>query len=155
MSHGQVGYEKILKVSRIKLPSDMLLNPIPSVTDTDFYLLYYVFFSVIAIPAIIFILGTILTLKYSSHKEITGKIFVAMGTVELLPYVFSVFHTFMVNLYYLLYNYWIFVFILGCITLTGGAAILKKVKRIWMFFLIIAAIIVIIWAFDALFIIRY
>jgi hypothetical protein len=137
------------------LASSMQLNPIPSVPDTDFHLLFYITFSIIAILAIIFIIATILTQKYDRHKRVVGKIFVAIGTTELIPYILSAIHTILVNLPYLLYNNWMFLFILGCITLTGGAAILKKVKPHWMFFLIMAAIILIIWTFDAFFIFRY
>jgi len=133
----------------------MQLNPVPSVPDTDFYLLFYIFFSIIAILAITFIIVMILTLKYDRHSRLIGKIFVAIGMIELIPYIISVIHTILVNLPYLLYNYWMFLFILGCITLTGGVAILKKVKQTWMFFLIMAAIILIIWTFDAFFVFKY
>ena len=133
----------------------MLLNPIPYVPDTDSYLYFGIFFSIIAILAIIFIAGTILTQKYKTHKALIGKIFVAIGIIELIPYISSIIHTILVNLPYLLYNYWMFLFILGCITLTGGVAILKKVKQHWMFFLIVAATILIIWTFETLFVFRY
>ena len=133
----------------------MQLNTIPYVPSTDFYLLYYIFFSIIAILAIIFIIGTILARKYTSHKRLTGKIFVAMGIIEIIPYILSVIHTILVNLLYLFYNYWLFLFILGCITLTGGIALLKKIKHHWTFFLIMAAIIVIVWTFGVLFIRLY
>ena len=133
----------------------MQLNPIPYVPSTDFYLLYYIFFSIIEILAIIFIIGTILARKYTSHKRLTGKIFVAMGIIEIIPYILSVIHTILVNLVYLFYNYWLFLFILGCITLTGGIALLKKIKHHWTFFLIMAAIIVIVWTFGVLFIRLY
>jgi hypothetical protein len=144
-----------LNLYKTVLASSMQLNPIPNVPDTDFHLLFYITFSIIAILAIIFIIATILTQKYDRHKRVVGKIFVAIGTTELIPYILSAIHTILVNLPYLLYNNWMFLFILGCITLTGGAAILKKVKPHWMFFLIMAAIILIIWTFDAFFIFRY
>jgi len=133
----------------------MLLNPIPTVPDPYDLNILYIFFSIIAILAITFIIGTILTRKYDKHSKLIGKIFVTIGTIELIPYILSVIHTILVNLPYLLYNYWIFLFALGCITLTGGVTMLKKTKHHWMFFLIMAAIIVIIWAFEALFIMRY
>ena len=132
----------------------MLLNPIPNVPDPYDLTILYIFFSVIAILSIIFIIGSILTPKYDRHSKLIGKIFVAIGTIEIIPYILSVIHTILVNLLYLLYNYWLFLFILGCITLTGGIAILKKVKHHWMFFLIVASIIVIVWTFDAFFIFR-
>jgi len=116
----------------------MLLNPIPYVPDPNDLTILYILFSIIAILDFTFILGTILTLKYSSHKELLGKIFVIMGTIELMPYIFSVFHIFMVNLPYLLLNNWMFFFILGLTTVTGGLAIIKKVKHYWMFFVIMA-----------------
>jgi hypothetical protein len=144
-----------LNLYKTVLASSMQLNPIPNVPDTDFHLLFYITFSIIAILAIIFIIATILTQKYDRHKRVVGKIFVAIGTTELIPYILSAIHTILVNLPYLLYNNWMFLFILGCITITGGAAILKKVKPHWMFFLIMAAIILIIWTFDAFFIFRY
>ena len=144
-----------LNLYKTVLASSMQLNPIPNVPDTDFHLLFYITFSIIAILAIIFIIATILTQKYDRHKRVVGKIFVAIGTTELIPYILSAIHTILVNLPYVLYNNWMFLFILGCITLTGGAAILKKVKPHWMFFLIMAAIILIIWTFDAFFIFRY
>jgi hypothetical protein len=144
-----------LNLYKTVLASSMQLNPIPNVPDTDFHLLFYITFSIVAILAIIFIIATILTQKYDRHKRVVGKIFVAIGTTELIPYILSAIHTILVNLPYLLYNNWMFLFILGCITLTGGAAILKKVKPHWMFFLIMAAIILIIWTFDAFFIFRY
>jgi hypothetical protein len=144
-----------LNLYKTVLASSMQLNPIPNVPDTDFHLLFYITFSIIAILAIIFIIATILTQKYDRHKRVVGKIFVAIGTTELIPYILSAIHTILVNLPYLLYNNWMFLFILGCITLTGGGAILKKVKPHWMFFLIMAAIILIIWTFDAFFIFRY
>ena len=144
-----------LNLYKTVLASSMQLNPIPNVPDTDFHLLFYITFSIIAILAIIFIIATILTQKYDRHKRLIGKIFLAIGTTELIPYILSAIHTILVNLPYLLYNNWMFLFILGCITLTGGGAILKKVKPHWMFFLIMAAIILIIWTFDAFFIFRY
>jgi hypothetical protein len=115
----------------------------------------YIFFSIITILAITFIIGAILTIKYSSHKKPIGKIFTAIGTIELIPYIISVIHTIQANLPYLLYNPWLFLFVLGCITLTGGVSFLRKVKQHWMLFLITAAIIVIIWTFDAFFVFRY
>ena len=133
----------------------MQLNPIPNVPDPYDLFLLYIFFSIIAILAIIFIIVTILTVKYDRHMRLIGKIFVAIGMIEVIPYLLSVIHTVLVRLPYLLYNYWMFLFILGCITLTGGAAIIKKVKPHWMFFLIMAAIILIIWTFDAFFIFRH
>jgi hypothetical protein len=132
-----------------------MFNPVPNVSDTNFYLLYCIFFSIIAILAIIFIIGAILTVKYGSHRRLVGKIFVALGIIELIPYIMSVVHTILVNLPFLLYNYWMFLFILGCITLTGGITTLKKVKQHWMFFLIITAIILIIWTFDVFFVFEY
>ena len=132
-----------------------MFNPVPNVSDTNFYLLYCIFFSIIAILAIIFIIGAILTVKYGSHRRLVGKIFVALGIIELIPYIMSVIHTILVNLPFLLYNYWNFLFILGCITLTGGITTLKKVKQHWMFFLIITAIILIIWTFDVFFVFEY
>ena len=144
-----------LNLCKTLLASSMQLNPIPNVPDTDFYLLYYITFSIIAILAIIFIIGVILTLKYDRHRRLIGKIFVALGIIELVPYLLSVIHTVLVNLPYLLYNYWMFLFILGFITLTGGVAFLKKVKQNWIFFLIMAAIILIIWTFDVFFIFEY
>lgn len=147
--------ENLFNLCKTVLANNMLLNPIPYVPDTDFYLLYYIFFSIIAILAIIFMIGTILARKYTSHKRLTGKIFVAMGIIELIPYILSAFNTGIVNLNYLLYNGWIFLFILGCITLTGGIALLKKIKHHWTFFLIMAAIILVIWAFSAFFITMY
>ncbi len=137
------------------LAIDMQLNPIPYVPDPYDLTILYIFFSIIAILAITFIIGTNLTLKYKSHKELMGKIFVIVGIIELVPYILSVIHTIIVNLPYLLYNYWMFIFVLGCITLTGGIAMLKKVKHHWMFFLIMAAIMLIAWAFGALFIRMY
>lgn len=144
-----------LNLCKTVLASGMQLNPIPNVPDPYDLTILYIFFSIITILAITFIIGTILTRKYTSHKKLIGKIFVAMGTIELIPYILSVIHTILVNLPYLLYNYWMFLFILGCITLTGGAALLKKIKHHWTFFLIMAAIILIIWTFDAFFIYRY
>ena len=132
-----------------------MFNPVPNVSDTNFYLLYCIFFSIIAILAIIFIIGAILTVKYGSPRRLVGKIFVALGIIELIPYIMSVIHTILVNLPFLLYNYWMFLFILGCITLTGGITTLKKVKQHWMFFLIITAIILIIWTFDVFFVFEY
>ena len=133
----------------------MLLNPIPTVPDPYDLTILYIFFSIIAILAIIFIIGTILTRKYDRHNKLIGKIFVVIGTIEIIPHILSLIHTILVNLPYLLYNYWIFLFALGCTTLTGGVAILKKVKHHWMFFLVIATIIVLVWTFDALFVFRY
>ena len=134
----------------------MLLNPIPWNSDASYdYLLWYSFFSIIAILAIIFIAGTILTLKYNKHRKLMGKIFVAIGTIELIPYTIATIQIIMLNLLYQLYNPWLFLFILGCITLTGGVANIKKVKQHWMFFLIMAAILLIVWAFSALFVFRY
>ena len=133
----------------------MQLNPIPYPPDPYDLTLLYIFFSIIAVLAITFIIGTILTRKYDRHTKLIGKIFVAIGITEIIPYILSVIHTILVNLPYLLYNPWLFLFVLGCITLTGGVAILKKVKQHWMFFLIMAAIIVMVWTFDALFVFRY
>jgi hypothetical protein len=144
-----------LNLCKTLLASSMQLNPIPNVPDPYDLFLLYIFFSIIAILAIIFIIVTILTVKYDRHMRLIGKIFVAIGMIEVIPYLLSVIHTVLVRLPYLLYNYWMFLFILGCITLTGGAAIIKKVKQNWMFFLIMAAIILIIWTFDAFFIFRY
>ena len=133
----------------------MQLNPIPYPPDPYDLTILYIFFSIITILAITFIIGIILTRKYDRHSKLIGKIFVAIGTIEIIPYILSVIHTIIVNLLYTLYNYWLFLFVLGCITLTGGVAILKKVKHHWMFFLIMAAIIVLVLTFDALFVFRY
>jgi len=130
----------------------MQFNPIPYVPDTDSYLLFSIFFSTIAILAITFITGTILALKYYRHRSLTGKIFVAIGIAELIPYIISVIHTILIKLPYLLYNPWMFPFILGCITLTGGVTLLKRLKHYWMFVLIIAAIVVVIWTYCAIFV---
>lgn len=133
----------------------MLFNSISYVPDPYDLTMHYIFFSIIAILAIIFIIGTILTLKYDRYSKLIGKIFVAIGIVELVPYFLSVIHTILVSLPYLLYNPWLFLFVLGCITLTGGVSFLRKVKQHWMFFIIAAAIILVIWTFDAFFIFRY
>jgi hypothetical protein len=133
----------------------MQLNPIPSVPDTYDLTILYIFFSIIAILAITFITGTILTRKYNKHQRLIGKISVAIGITEIIPYILSVIHTIIVNLPYLLYNIWLFLFALGCITLTGGVVNIKQTKSDWTFFLIIAAIILIIWTFDALLVFRY
>lgn len=134
----------------------MLLNPIPwNSSDSDVYLLRYSFFAIIAILAITFIVGTILTLKYNKNRKLMGKIFVAIGIIELIPYTIAAIQITMLNLLYQLYNPYLFLFILGCITLTGGVANIKKVKQHWMFFLIMAAILLIVWAFGALFVFRY
>lgn len=133
----------------------MQLNPIPYPPDPYDLTILYIFFSIITILAITFIIGIILTRKYDRHSKLIGKIFVAIGTIEIIPYILSVIHTIIVSLLYTLYNYWLFLFVLGCITLTGGVAILKKVKHHWMFFLIMAAIIVLVLTFDALFVFRY
>lgn len=140
---------------RAVLVSSMQLNPVPNVSDTDFYLSYYIFFSIIAILAIIFIIGTILNVKYGNHRKLMGRIFVALGIIELISYILSVIHTILVNLPYLLYNPWMFLFILGCVTLAGGITTLKRVKQHWMFFLIMAAIILIIWTSNVFFIFKY
>ena len=132
----------------------MQLNPIPNVPESEAYWFSYIF-AIVTILAIIFIICTILTRKYNSYRRLTGKIFVALGIIEIIPYILSLIHAIIVNHPYLLYNYWIFIFILGCITLTGGIANLKKVKNHWTFFLIMAAIILIIWTFNAFFIYRY
>jgi len=134
----------------------MLLNPIPwSSSDSYVYTLFYIYFSIIAILAVTFITGTILILKYDKYKRLTGKIFVAIGIIELIPYITAVIQIIMLNLLYQLYNPWMFLFILGCITLTGGVANIKQTKSHWMFFLIMAAIIVIAWAFGAFFVSMY
>ena len=131
-----------------------MLNPVPW-SSSDSYTLLYIYFSIIAILSVTFIIGTILVLKYDKYKRLAGKIFVALGIIELIPYILSVIHTILVNLPYLLYNPWMFLFILGCITLTGGVANIKQTKSHWMFFLIMAAIIVIAWAFCAFFVSMY
>ena len=143
-----------LNLCKTVLASSMQLNPIPNVPASDVYFMKYIF-AIVAILAIIFIIGTILTRKYTSYRRLTGKIFVSMGIIEIIPYIYSVIHVIMINHPHLLYNYWIFVFILGCITLTGGVALLKKVKHHWTFFLIMAAIILVVWTSGALFIRMY
>lgn len=133
-----------------------MLNPVPwSSSDSYVYTLFYIYFSIIAILAVTFITGTILILKYDKYKRSAGKIFVAIGIVELIPYIIAVIQIIMLNLFYQLYNPWMFLFILGCITLTGGIANIKRTKSHWMFFLIMGAIIVIMWTFCAFFIFRY
>jgi hypothetical protein len=134
----------------------MLLNPIPwGSFDSEVYLPRYILFSIIAILAATFIVGTILTSKYNKNRKLVGKIFVAIGIIELIPYIIAVIQIIMLNLFYQLYNPWMFLFILGCITLTGGVANIKQTKSHWLFFLIMAAIIVKIWTFCAFFIFRY
>lgn len=128
----------------------MQLNPIPSVPDPYDFTILYLFVSIITILAITFITGTILTRKDTSHKRSMGTIFAAIGITEIIPYILTVIHTILVNLPYLLYNPWLFLFTLGCITLTGGVVNIKQTKSDWTFFLIMAAIIVIIWTFGAL-----
>jgi hypothetical protein len=136
-----------LKPSKIVLASGMLFSPIPPGSyDSDIYLLWYIYFSIIAILAITFIVGTILTLKHSKNRKLLGKIFVVIGIIELIPYTIAAIQIITLNLFYQLYNPYLFFFILGCITLTGGVAILKKVKQHWMYFLITATITLIIWA---------
>ena len=127
----------------------MQLNPIPSVPDPYDFKILYLFVSIITILAIIFMTGTILTRKDTGHKRLMGKIFVVLGTIEIIPYILTVILTILANLLYLLYNPWLFLFTLGCITLTGGVVNIKT-KSNWTFFLIMAAIIVIVWTFGAL-----
>lgn len=134
-----------LNLRKTVLASGMQLNHIPYVPDTDFYLLFYILFSVIAILAIIFIIGTILTLKYNSHRRLIGKIFVAIGIIEIIPLIFLAVRA-------ILPTHFTILAILGLITLTGGLASIKQVKSHWMFFLIMAAIILIIWTVDFFFI---
>jgi hypothetical protein len=134
----------------------MLLNPIPwNSYDSEVYLFRYIFFSIITILAITFIAGIILTRKYNKHQRLTGKIFAAIGIIELIPYIIAVIQIIMLNLFYQLYNPYLFLFTLGCITLTGGVANIKQTKSDWTFFLIMAAIIVIVWTFDYLFVFIY
>ncbi len=144
-----------LNLFKTVLASGMLLNPIPYIPESEAFNWLNYIFTIIAILAIIFITGTILTRKYTSYRRLTGKIFVAMGITEIPPYIYSVIYAIMVNRPYLLYNNWIFLFILGCITLAGGVVILKKVKHHWTYFLIIAAIMLIAWTFSAFFIRMY
>ena len=120
----------------------MQLNPIP-VESYD--LTIYLFFSIIAIPAIIFITSTALSLKYPSHRKPIGTALVGLGLIELLPFIFLTVRALSTTPIIVLA-------LMGLVTLTGGAATLKQAKHHWIFFLIFAAVMLTIWAFEFFFI---
>jgi hypothetical protein len=120
----------------------MLLDPIPI---ESYDLILYFFFSIIAVPAVIFIISTALSLKYTSYRKPIGTALVGLGLFELLPFIFLLVRAILTTPITILA-------LLGLVTLAGGAGILKQVKHHWMFFPIIAAIILVIWDFDFFFI---
>jgi hypothetical protein len=133
----------------------MLLNPIPwNSSDSDVYLLRYSFFAIIAILAITFIVGTILTLKYNKNRKLVGKIFVVIGILELSSFIIPIIISATGYAGYFLSrdNPFTSLSILGCITLAGGIANIKQVKQHWMFFPITSSILLIIWTISFFFI---
>ena len=133
---------KFLKPCKIVLASGMLLNPIPI---ESYGLITYFFFSIIAVPAVIFITSTALSLKYPSYRKPIGIALVGLGLLELLPFIFFTFLALLTTPITILA-------LLGLTTLAGGATILKQTKHHWMFLPIIAAITLTIWAFEFFFI---
>jgi hypothetical protein len=136
----------------------MLLNPIPwNSYDSEVYLSRYIFFSIIAILAITFIIGTLLALRYNKHQRLAGKIFVAIGILEMSTFIIPIIISATGYAGYFLSpdNPFTNLSILGCITLTGGVASIKQEKHHWLFFLIFSAIIMILWTFYGFFITFY
>lgn len=148
---------KFLKLSRTKLDNDMLLNPIPWNYDSEVYLLRYIHFSIIAILALAFAIGTMLALRYNKHRKLTGKIFAVIGILEMSTFTIAIIISATDYTGYFLSpnNPFTNLSILGCITLTGGVASIKQVKNHWLFFLIFSALILILWTFYGFFITLY
>ncbi len=132
----------------------MLLNPISYVPKTlDQYTLQ-IYFSIIAILAITFITSTPLSLKYNSHRDIIGKILVAVGIAELLPFFFGIFAILnQMSLSYLLLNPLIVLLVLGLITMAGGTLNIRKAEAHWFYLLIVSLTSIVISAFIVYFII--
>ncbi len=141
-----------LNLFKTVLASSMSLNPIPPEPGPhppiDTPLSSFLFY-LITVLATMFIVGVVLTRKYSRYRKLVGKIFTATGILEIVAFI----------LYIIIAQYYTSYFIssrpqfnsliiLGIITLAGGIASTELKKPHWgLFFLIMVAIIVIAWSY--------
>ena len=106
----------------------------------------YDIFYLIVLSVVIFIIGSVLSLKYTKYKKHIGTILIAIGIFDLLPYFVVIID--LLNRgsqVFFLPNPTMFLTILEFITLFGGIAILIQVKRVWILFLIIAVVLQFLW----------
>ena len=126
----------------------MQLNPIPYVLHSNYYEPPLFLLAFVLLPAVAFITGSAISLKNTSERKLIGAIFIVAGTMELLLFLlFIVTYANQTTMKFLLVNPFTFLSILGLITIAGGVASIKKAKAIWIWLLIIAAIILVIGMF--------
>jgi ABC-type spermidine/putrescine transport system permease subunit II len=102
------------------------------------------YFLILVELTITLVIGTVLALKYDKYRRPIGKTFVALGIIALIPYIISLISILTANspsISYGLDNPMLFLFTLGSITLTDGVVNIRQTKSNWIFFLVMAAII--------------
>lgn len=107
---------------------------------------YFDMFFLIVLSIVVFVIGVVLSLKYTQYKKYVGIILTAVGIFDIIPYIAAIINLLnRVSQVFFILAPTVLLALIGCITLIGGVTILKQAKRVWILLLIIATIIQFLW----------